>query len=91
MLQAVMAKTSFPAPDRQWRDDASGRTVVGFTVFADGTMGDLHIINSCGYDDLDEAALAAVRDGHTERWTPGTDAGRPVTVAYALPIQYKQM
>lgn len=91
MMQAVMAKAKFPDPKRPWKDGASGLTVVGFTVYPDGSMEDFHIINSSGYGDLDAYAIQAIKEGLTVKWIPGTSNGKPVAVSYALPIRYKQM
>ncbi len=90
MMQSIMNKLTFPDPGRQWESDASGQTVVGFSVAADGTMTDFKIIHSCGYSDLDNLAIKAVKDALTEKWIPGTTNGKPVAVSYAIPIRYKQ-
>lgn len=90
MMQAIMGKVTFPNPDRKWKSDASGQTVVGFTVGTDGRMTDFKIMRSCGFSDLDNLAIKAVKDALTEKWTPGTTNGKPVAVSYAIPIRYKQ-
>lgn len=90
MLKAVMEKLSFPDPERKWKEGASGKAVIGFSVYPDGTIGDYKIIKSSGYADLDECAIQAVKEGLTVKWTPGTSNGKPVTVTYALPVQFKQ-
>lgn len=92
MLQAVMENVSFPDPEqlRDWKADADGITVVGFTVYADGSTGDFHRIKSCGYGDLDQAAIDGVRKGVSVKWTPGSDHGKPVSVTFAMPVEFKQ-
>lgn len=90
MMQAIMSKVRFPDPARVWKDGASGLTVVGFTVQADGSMEDFKLISSSGYGDLDAYAIQAIKDGLTVKWEPGKLNGKPVAVKYAIPIRYKQ-
>ncbi len=92
MFQALKDNVEFPDPEqlRDWKADADGLTVVGFTVYADGSTGDFHCIKSCGYGDLDQAAIDGVRKAVSVKWTPGTSGGKPVSVTYALPVKFKQ-
>lgn len=90
MLQAIMDKVKFPSPDREWKGGANGLTVVSFTVTPQGTMDNFHIVKSCGYEDLDAAAIEAIKEGLTERWTPGMMEGKPVAITYNLPVRFKQ-
>ena len=89
MMQAIMANVTFPDPNREWKSGASGLTLVGFTVNADGTGGNVERKQSCGYGDLDQIAIDAVKKGLTERWNPGTVGGKPVAVSYNIPIRFK--
>jgi protein TonB len=50
-----------PYPERALRDDASGRTVVAFSMADDGTPAGAELATSSGHALLDEAALAHVR------------------------------
>lgn len=90
IMNAVMSKVSFPGAELRWKPGASGLTVVGFTVFTDGTIGDFRCVHSCGYGDLDQIAIDAVKNGLTEKWTPGIVGGKPVAVSYSIPIRFKQ-
>ena len=89
MMQAIMSKVTFPDPERPWKEGASGLTLVGFTVMPDGTISDLNRELSCGYGDLDQIAIDAVKNGLTEKWKPGTVGGKPVAVSYRIPIRFK--
>lgn len=89
IMQAIMANVTFPNPEREWKEGASGLALVQFTVMPDGTMSNFDCAMSSGYDDLDQIAIDAVRKGLTEKWTPGTVAGQPVPVSYRLPIRFK--
>ncbi|MDE7377213.1 MAG: M56 family metallopeptidase [Muribaculaceae bacterium] len=90
IMQAVMSKLTFPDPSRTWKPEADGRCVVSFTVYPDGTIGNVRRMKSCGYGDLDQIAIDAVKEALTEKWTPGTVGGKPVAVSYSIPIQFKQ-
>lgn len=89
MMQAIMSKVSFPDPGREWKEGAGGLTLVQFTVMPDGTMSNFERVQSCGYGDLDQIAIDAVKNGLTEKWIPGTVGGRPVAVSYNVPIRFK--
>lgn len=89
IMEAIMSKLTFPDPEFRWKDGASGLTIVRFTVMPDGSMANFEREKSCGYGDLDQIAIDAVKNGLTEKWTPGTVGGKPVAVSYALPIRFK--
>ncbi|MCM1482853.1 MAG: energy transducer TonB, partial [Muribaculaceae bacterium] len=89
MMQAVISKVSFPDPGREWKEGASGLALVQFTVMPDGTMSNFERVLSSGYGDLDQIAIDAVKNGLTEKWTPGTVGGKPVAVSYNIPIRFK--
>lgn len=90
IMQAVMNKLTFPDPSRKWKPEADGRCVISFTVYPDGTIGNVRRAKSCGYGDLDQIAIDAVKEALTEKWTPGTVGGKPVAVSYSIPVQFKQ-
>ena len=54
---------------RRWQ----GTTVLHVAVRANGTVGDLHVVDSSGYDLLDQAAMTAVKQW---RFSAGTKDGR---------------
>jgi protein TonB len=57
--EAVQAATQYPAAARMMR--LSGRPRVGF-VYRDGQISNVRLVQSCGRDVLDQAALSAVRN-----------------------------
>ena len=63
-----------------------GRVLLRVTVGADGRVRDAAVRQSSGYDDLDRAALRAVR-----RWTfvPARADGRAVASRVTVPIDFK--
>ncbi|VVC76523.1 hypothetical protein AQUSIP_18380 [Aquicella siphonis] len=61
MLHAAIQKQQrYPVSAVQM--EREGRATVKFTLFTDGSISSLRIVNSSGTDSLDGAALAAVRD-----------------------------
>ncbi len=89
MYQAIMSKVTFPDPGRKWKEGATGLTLVRFTVMPDGSMSNIEPELSCGYGDLDQIAIDAVKNGLTKKWTPGTVDGVPVAVEFSIPIRFK--
>ncbi len=61
-----------------------GKLSVSFVVEKDGSLTDIKVIEDLGYGTGD-AAVRVVRDG--QKWSPGIQNGRPVRVAYTLPIR----
>jgi len=62
-----------------------GRVLLDVYVQADGTVGEIRLHQSCGYDRLDESALHAVRQW---RFKPARQAGKQVAAWYVQPITF---
>ncbi|MFY9152797.1 MAG: TonB family protein [Prolixibacteraceae bacterium] len=63
-----------------------GKVIVNFVVAQDGSVKDAKI--SRGVDpSLDKEALRIVNN--MPKWTPGSQAGKPVKVSYTIPIIFK--
>jgi len=62
-----------------------GRVIVNFVVEGDGSLTNFRIARSAGAD-LDEEALRVM--GMSPKWLPGMQNGRPVRVAYSVPINF---
>ena len=62
-----------------------GRVLLDVYVLADGTVGEIRLHQSCGYERLDEAALLAVRQW---RFKPARQAGKQVAAWYVQPISF---
>lgn len=80
---------TFPDSGFQWKEESTGLTLVQFTVMPDGTMADFERVVSCGYVDLDQMAVDAVKNGLTEKWIPGMLDGKTVAVRYYVPVRFK--
>jgi len=65
----------------------SGTVLVGYTINADGTVGDVHIVESSGHEELDQAAVACASSGWLYR--PATRNGVAVAVPWTVRITLK--
>jgi TonB family protein len=57
----------------------AGVTTLGFVIGTDGNVSDVRVLQSSGFNDLDEAALACAR---TWRYKPAMKTGAPVAVSW---------
>ena len=67
-----------------------GRTVVHFTIEADGRINDVQLLRDIGMG-CGEASVAVIQkmiDDHVI-WTPGRQRGKAVRVQFTLPIKFK--
>jgi protein TonB len=62
-----------------------GRVLLDVYVQADGSVGEIRLHQSCGYDRLDESALHAVRQW---RFKPARQAGKQIAAWYVQPITF---
>lgn len=62
-----------------------GRTELKVEVLETGRVGRLEVVASSGFDILDEAALAAVKEWH---FVPGTKNGRHTTQWVIVPVRF---
>jgi TonB family protein len=70
----------------QARDQGvQGMVYVQFVVQADGSIAHVRVVRGLGFG-LDEEAIRTVRS--MPRWQPGYQGGKPVDVAYTLPIRF---
>ena len=83
-INAIQSKLTYP--QAALRQNIQGRVLVEFTVGKTGEVGDARITKGIG-GGCDEAVLAAVY--RLPRFTPGTQAGRPVAVSFTVPIAFK--
>lgn len=75
-------------PESAAKAKQQGRAVVGFVVGKDGTINDVYIVKSTGYDVLDNEAIRVVKS--MPAWEPGKQKGKPVNVKYFVPITFSQ-
>ena len=85
MMDFLMMNMKYPESAAKAKQQ--GRAVVGFVVGKDGTINDVYIVKSTGYDVLDNEAMRVVKS--MPAWEPGKQKGKPVNVKYFVPITFK--
>lgn len=88
IMKSIMAEIKYRDVSIK-KEGATGISIVRFTVNTDGTMSDFEIIKTSGYGDLDAEAIRAIKEGLTEKWTPGVENGVPVNVSFTLPVKFQ--
>jgi TonB family protein len=73
-------------PNSARRSGTQGVVVLSFVVEKDGRVTDIKVKRSVS-PDLDEAAIEVLKK--SPLWIPGTQFGRAVRVAYAVPVSFK--
>ena len=86
MMEFLMMNMKYPESAAKAKQQ--GRAVVGFVVRKDGTVSDVYIVKSTGYDVLDNEAMRVVKS--MPAWEPGKQKGKPVDVKYFVPITFRQ-
>ena len=86
LLEYLMMNVKYPESAAKAKQQ--GRAIVGFIVRKDGTVSDVYIKKSTGYDVLDNEAMRVVKSMPT--WEPGKQKGKPVDVKYFVPITFRQ-
>ena len=86
LMEFLMMNMKYP--ESAIKAKQQGRAIVGFVVGKDGTVSDVYIEKSTGYDVLDNEAMRVVKSMPT--WEPGKQKGKPVNVKYFVPITFSQ-
>lgn len=86
MMEFLMMNMKYP--ESAIKAKQQGKAVVGFVVKKDGTVSDVYIVKSTGYDVLDNEAMRVVKS--MPAWEPGKQKGKPVDVKYFVPITFRQ-
>ena len=86
LMEFLMMNMKYP--ESAIKAKQQGRAVVGFVVGKDGTVSDVYIEKSTGYDVLDNEAMRVVKS--MPAWEPGKQKGKPVDVKYFVPITFRQ-
>lgn len=73
----------YPSVARE--NGTQGRVIVSFVCERDGSLTDIKVARGIG-DGCDEEAVRVLRA--SPRWKPGIQNGRPVRVAYSVPISF---
>ena len=86
MMEFLMMNMKYP--ESAVKAKQQGKAVVEFVVKKDGTVSDVYIVKSTGYDVLDNEAMRVVKS--MPAWEPGKQKGKPVDVKYFVPITFRQ-
>lgn len=73
-------------PETAQVEDRTGKSVVEFTVQADGAVSDISILES-SWPDLDEEAMRVVKT--MPKWKPATVGGNAVVSQLSIPITFR--
>lgn len=73
-------------PQAAHDEERTGKSVVGFTVQADGAISDVRILESA-WPDLDAEAVRLVKS--MPKWKPATNGGIPVASQFSIPINFR--
>lgn len=83
IIMAVMHNVIYP--QEALRNNITGRVGLRFVVTPLGTVADIEVTQSA-HPLLDAAAVQAVRQ--LKRFTPGQEDGKPVRVAFTVPVNF---
>lgn len=72
-------------PEQARRNKVQGRVIIAFVVEKDGSLTDIRIARGVE-NDIDQEAVRVIK--LSPRWKPGIQRGKPVRVAFALPIAF---
>lgn len=73
-------------PERMRKLEVEGLVIVGAALDEQGLVFDTQILKSSGYDELDDAAVEAVRNA---RFTPAMQGEKPLAVKISVPVNFK--
>lgn len=74
-------------PETAKNDKNEGKCVVRFLVRKDGSIDDVSVAKTTGFENLDDEAVKVVKS--MPKWNPGTQHGKPVDVSYMAPLVFR--
>ena len=78
-------KKNLRYPDQAIDAEKGGKVWISFVIEKDGTLTDIKVMRGPGYG-MNEEALRVLKKAPA--WTPGIQRGKPVRVAFTLPINF---
>lgn len=84
LMQFLVENIKFPAVAKL--PEKPVRVIVQFTICADGSLDDVHVVRSQG-EAYDNEAIRVVRLS-SGKWIPGENDGKPVATKFTLPITF---
>ena len=79
-------KANLKYPDEARKNNVTGRVIVSFTILKSGDITDVKVLKGIG-SGADEEAIRVLKE--SPKWTPGMINGKPVNVAFTLPISFQ--
>lgn len=79
-------QTALKYPDEARTKNITGRVILSFIVEKDGSLSEIKVLRGIG-GGADEEALRVLKT--SPNWKPGIQDGRPVRVAYTMPIFFQ--
>jgi TonB family protein len=79
-------KANLKYPDEARKNNVTGRVIVSFTILKSGDITDVRVLKGIG-SGADEEAIRVLKE--SPKWTPGMIKGKPVNVAFTLPISFQ--
>lgn len=79
--------TNIVYPKESMDANEQGRVLVAFVVEKDGSISDVKIAKSSGFDRLDAEAVRVVRE--MPAWMPGKHEGEVVRARFVLPVNFR--
>ena len=74
-------------PKQAYRKGIQGRVVCQFVVKKDGKISKVEVVRSSGDKSLDREAVRVIRS--MPKWKPAMYQGKPVSVKYTVPVNFK--
>ncbi len=88
LMQYIYSNLQYPPAARA--NEVEGMAVISFNITTAGKIEDVRILRDPGHGTGEEAArLVRSMNDLPERWTPGTQRGKPIAVRYNLPVRFK--
>lgn len=81
----VSSQLVYPAEEKE--AGHQGRVMVQFAINTDGSVSDVKVMRSTGYEALDNEAVRVISS--SPNWKPGMVNGQPVKVTFMFPVIYQ--
>ncbi|MCR5050414.1 MAG: energy transducer TonB [Paludibacteraceae bacterium] len=73
-------------PEEAKKADKGGRVLCAFVITKTGKVTDVHVVRSSDTQCLDDEAVRVI--SMLPNWKPGTVKGKPVDVAFTIPVNF---
>jgi TonB family protein len=83
---AEYLQSNLKYPEEARKNNVTGRVIVSFTILKSGDITDVRVLRGIG-SGADEEAIRVLKE--SPKWTPGMIKGKPVNVAFTLPISFQ--